>query len=54
MTVTCLECKNIIDLVGRDDIAVGTIIECGICGITLGVTAVADGNVSVEIEDEGK
>ena len=54
MNVTCPECKNIIDLSSRTDLAVGHIVECPTCGITLGVTSVNDGAVEVEIEDEGK
>lgn len=54
MTVSCLECKNDIDVSDKSDLAVGQIIECPTCGITLSVTAMMDGIATVDIEDEGK
>lgn len=55
MQLTCVECKNQIDLSGMTDIGPDTVLECPTCGITLLVTSVSDeGIVDVEIMDEGK
>jgi hypothetical protein len=35
-------------------LAVGHVVECNFCGITLEVISVDDGKVNVEIVDEGK
>lgn len=51
----CPECKNDIDLSRYPNLAIGMIIECDICGITLEVRAMEDdGTVGTEIVDEGK
>lgn len=51
----CPECKNTIDLTRYPHLAMGMIIECNHCGMTLSVNNVApDGTVTTEIVDEGK
>lgn len=50
----CLECKNTIDLSRYPSLAVGMVIECNHCGMTLLIKNMIDGNVSLQIVDEGK
>jgi hypothetical protein len=50
----CPECKNTIDLSQYPNVAVGMIIECNHCGMTLNVKEIVDGNIKTEIVDEGK
>ncbi len=51
----CPECKNDVDMATFQNSAVGDVIECDKCGITLEMTNIADdGVVSTEIADEGK
>ncbi len=54
MNLTCPECKNEVDLSLYPNFQVGHIIECNSCGITLAVQSIGDGEVAVEIVDEGK
>jgi len=55
MNLTCIECKNEIDLNSYSNLAVGNIVECNHCGITLEVTDMSEGGeMKVEIVDEGK
>ncbi len=54
MKLVCPECKNNVDLSTYHDLAVGHIVECNHCGITLMVTKVSDDSVEAEIVDEGK
>lgn len=54
MKCICPECKNSIDLSKYPNIAVGMVIECNHCGMTLLVKDLANGNISTEIVDEGK
>lgn len=55
MTLTCIECKNSVDLTTYTDLKVEDVIECNTCGITLVVTNIhSDGSVETEIIDEGK
>ena len=54
MMLTCIECKNEVDLSSYPDIAVGHVVECQMCGITLEVTAMNDEEVVAEIVEEGK
>lgn len=53
MKLICLECKNEVDLSSYSDLAVGHVVECDHCGITLSVTAVGE-KCEAEIVDEGK
>ena len=50
----CPECKNSIDLSRYPSLAVGMVIECNHCGMTLLVKSIVDENVSLQIVDEGK
>jgi uncharacterized protein YbaR (Trm112 family) len=55
MNLVCPECKNSVDLSVCPDIAVGNVIECNMCGITLAVRDISkEGVVSTDIVDEGK
>ncbi len=54
MLSVCPECKNTIDLSKYPTIAVGMVIECNHCGMTLLVKEVSSGQVKTEIVDEGK
>ena len=54
MNLTCIECKNAIDLSSHTDLAKDSVIECPTCGITLVVTNIEGDAVQVEIMDEGK
>lgn len=54
MHLTCPECKNQVNLSIYGDLQKDQVIECGMCGISLGITAVGDDTVAVEIVDEGK
>ena len=54
MKCTCPECKNNVDVSSYENLSVGTVIECNMCGITLLVKAIDGDDVSTEIVDEGK
>ena len=54
MNLTCIECKNSVDLSSYTDLAVGHVVECQMCGITLEVTAINGDTVEAEIVEEGK
>lgn len=55
MQCVCPECKNTIDLSRYPNLAVGMIVECNHCGMTLLVKEIeASGAVKTEIVDEGK
>jgi DNA-directed RNA polymerase subunit RPC12/RpoP len=55
MQCVCPECKNTVDLSRYPNLAVGMVIECNHCGMTLVVKNIADdGAVKTEIVDEGK
>ncbi len=54
MNLICPECKNAVDLSSYPNLQKDTVVECGMCGMTLLVTAISSGGVSVEIMDEGK
>ncbi len=54
MNLTCIECKNQVDLSSYSDLTIDSVVECQTCGITLLVTSIEDNTVSVEIMDEGK
>ncbi len=51
---TCPECKNTVDLARYPNVAVGTVIECNRCGVTLEAKKIENGMISTEIVDEGK
>lgn len=50
----CPECKNQVDLSSYPKIAVGMVVECNHCGMTLLVKEVTDSEIKTEIVDEGK
>ncbi len=50
----CPECKNNIDISRYPNLAVGMVIECNHCGMTLLVKEIVDGNIKTDIVDEGK
>ncbi len=54
MKTICPECKNNVDLSGYPNLAVGAVIECSMCGITLLINKIEGDDVSTEIVDEGK
>lgn len=54
MKLTCIECKNDVDLTSHADLAVGNVIECQMCGITLEVTKIDGEVLEAEIVEEGK
>jgi hypothetical protein len=54
MTCTCPECKNNVDVSKYPDLAVGHVIECGTCGITLEVRDMNGDEIKTEIVNEGK
>ena len=54
MTLNCPECKNDVDLSAHPELKEETVLECQTCGISLAVTAIANGVVEAEIVDEGK
>jgi len=54
MKLTCIECKNAVDLSSQTDLAVGHVVECQMCGITLEVTSIDGDTVEAEIVEEGK
>ena len=54
MLSICPECKNTIDLSKYPNLAVGMVIECNHCGMTLLVKEIKEGNVTTQIVDEGK
>lgn len=54
MTCICPECKNDINLSKYPDLAVGHVIECETCGITLEIISMMNDEVKTEIVDEGK
>lgn len=50
----CPECKNDVALTRYPNVAVGMVIECDHCGMTLLVKEIANDQVQTEIVDEGK
>ncbi|MDO8499336.1 MAG: hypothetical protein Q7S66_01600 [bacterium] len=54
MQLICPECKNIVDLSNHADLAIGHVLECEHCGITLLVKSIDEGNIRCEVADEGK
>ncbi|MEI8248877.1 MAG: hypothetical protein WCG07_00065 [Candidatus Taylorbacteria bacterium] len=54
-TCVCPECKNTVDTSKYQNLAIGMVIECNHCGMTLAIKEIAsDGAVKTEIVDEGK
>ena len=53
MKLICPECKNEVNLSTYPNLAVGHIVECETCGITLQINSLGD-EVETEVVDEGK
>ncbi|MBU0660832.1 hypothetical protein KKG22_01475 [Patescibacteria group bacterium] len=54
MKITCVECKNNVDMSAYSEVKVDNVIECNHCGITLVVTSIVDDIAEVDVMDEGK
>lgn len=54
MKLVCPECKNEVNLSEYPSLAIGHIVECDSCGITLMIGSMAGENIEAEIVDEGK
>lgn len=54
MRLICPECKNDVDLTAYPNLSVDNVVECDSCGITLQVNDLDDGDIAVEVVDEGK
>ncbi|MEK7644326.1 MAG: hypothetical protein AAB390_03435 [Patescibacteria group bacterium] len=54
MRLVCPECKNEVNLARYPQLAPADVIECDVCGISLGIENIADGEVTAEVVDEGK
>lgn len=54
MRLICPECKNEVNLTRYPNLAPADVIECELCGITLGVENISGDEVTAEIVDEGK
>ena len=50
----CPECKNAIDLSRYPNVTMGMVIECNHCGMTLLIKGIENGEVKMDIVDEGK
>lgn len=50
----CPECKNEVDLKQYPNLAIGMVVECNHCGMTLSVKEIGDIEIKTEIVDEGK
>lgn len=54
MKLICPECKNDVNLSMYPDFAVGHVVECDTCGITLEIKDINDDDITTEVVDEGK
>lgn len=54
MKLICPECKNEVDLSRYSNFVPGDVIECDICGISLGIENITEDEVTAEVVDEGK
>ena len=54
--MTCPECKNEVDLTKYPNLAIGMVVECNHCGMTLAIKELGTGGneIKTEIVDEGK
>lgn len=52
--LVCPECKNTVDVSRYPNIAVGMVVECNHCGMTLLIKEVSEEAIKTEIVDEGK
>jgi len=51
--LTCPECKNEVDISKYPNLAVGMVVECNHCGMTLEIKEIGS-EIKTEIVDEGK
>lgn len=54
MRLICPECKNEVSLSNYPDLAVGHVVECDVCGVTLEVSDMSTDNITSAVVDEGK
>jgi lysine biosynthesis protein LysW len=54
MKLTCPECQNEVNLTSYINLAVGNVVECDVCGITLMINKMDGDAVGAEVVDEGK
>ena len=54
MKLTCVECKNEVNLSNASEVVKDAVVECNHCGITLLVLDTDGEEVTVEVMDEGK
>jgi len=54
MKLICPECKNEVNLLNYTDLAVGHVLECDVCGITLEVSDMSGDDIVTKVVDEGK
>lgn len=54
MNLTCPECQNGVNLSAYINLAVGNVVECDVCGITLMINKIEGETVAAEVVDEGK
>lgn len=54
MKLTCPECQNEVNLSSYINLAVGNVVECDVCGITLMINKIEENSVGAEVVDEGK
>ena len=52
MKLICPECKNEVDFFAYPNLAVGNVIECNVCGITLLVNKMDANEIVCEVADE--
>ena len=54
MRLICPECKNEVDLSNYPNLKTSHVIECNVCGISLLVNEIQNGELKAEVTDEGK
>jgi len=54
MLLICPECKNEVNLASYPNLDVNHVVECDVCGITLQIKTINNGNIEAEVMDEGK
>lgn len=54
MRLVCPECKNEVELARYPHLAPADVIECDVCGISLGIENISGEEVTAEVVDEGK
>ena len=54
MHLNCPECKNDVSLAKYPQVDRDQVVECDVCGISLLVIDIQNGEVAAEVADEGK